>query len=88
METLRFDKGNALQSSYDAEGDVLYISFGKPQRALSIDTGNVLLNYREDDGLLVGITIMNARRMLGEKPVRDHAPKSARVRKPKRSIAH
>jgi uncharacterized protein YuzE len=88
METLKFDQGNALQSSYDAEGDVLYISFGKPQRALSIDTGNVLLNYREDDGLLVGITIMNARRMLEEKPVRRRAAKPPRERKPRKSVAN
>lgn len=47
-------------SDYDAEADVLYISFRKPQGAddsVMEDDGNIY-HYRGDD--LVGITVLNA----------------------------
>lgn len=83
MEALKFKHRGPLDSFYDEEADVLYVSFGKPQAALSIDTGGILLNYREDDGLLVGITIINARRML-EKNVPLRTDKPAHRRSTKR----
>jgi uncharacterized protein YuzE len=49
-----------LWTDYDAEADVLYISFHKPQQAndsVLEDDGN-LYHYR--DGELVGITVLNA----------------------------
>jgi uncharacterized protein YuzE len=49
-----------LWTDYDAEADVLYISFRKPQQAndsVMEDDGNI---YHYRDETLVGITIMNA----------------------------
>jgi len=45
---------------YDAEADVLYISFERPQRATDTEMtdAGVLLRYREDQ--LVGITVLEA----------------------------
>jgi uncharacterized protein YuzE len=48
---------------YDAEADVLYISFERPQRATEtadtrVTDAGVLLRYREDR--LVGITVLEA----------------------------
>lgn len=47
-------------TDYDAEVDVLYISFRKPQQAndsIMEDDGNIY-HYRDDE--LVGITVLNA----------------------------
>lgn len=47
-------------SDYDAEADVLYISFRKPQQAndsVMEDDGNI---YHYHDGALVGVTVMHA----------------------------
>jgi uncharacterized protein YuzE len=47
-------------TDYDAEADVLYISFRKPQQAndsIMEDDGNIY-HYRDDE--LVGITVLNA----------------------------
>lgn len=49
-----------LWTDYDAEADVLYISFRKPQQAndsVVEEDGNI---YHYRDGDLVGITILNA----------------------------
>lgn len=49
-------------SDYDAEADVLYLSFEKPQCAndsIMEDDGNI---YHFRDGRLVGITLPNAQR--------------------------
>jgi uncharacterized protein YuzE len=49
-----------LWMDYDAEADVLYISFRKPQQAndsVLEDDGNVY-HYRDDE--LVGVTILHA----------------------------
>jgi uncharacterized protein YuzE len=49
-----------MWTDYDAEADVLYISFHKPQQAndsILEDDGNI---YHYRDGNLVGITVLNA----------------------------
>jgi uncharacterized protein YuzE len=49
-----------MWTDYDAEADVLYISFRKPQQAndsILEDDGNIY-HYRNDE--LVGITVLNA----------------------------
>lgn len=49
-----------LWTDYDAEADVLYISFRKPQQAndsVMEDDGNIY-HYRDSD--LVGVTVLNA----------------------------
>ena len=40
METLKiFEKKERLNWEYDEEADVLYISTGKPEKALGLDVG-------------------------------------------------
>ena len=49
-----------MWTDYDAEVDVLYISFRKPQQAndsIMEEDGNIY-HYRDDE--LVGITVLNA----------------------------
>ncbi len=51
---------------YDAEADVLYLSFRKPQQAndsVMEDDGNIY-HYRDDE--LVGVTILHASRQSAE----------------------
>ena len=50
-----------LWLDYDAEADVLYISFKRPQKAtdtVEVDDGSILLRYRGKE--LVGITVLFA----------------------------
>ena len=46
--------------SYDPEGDVLYISFGKPQPADDSDLTDEGVIIRLRAGRIVGLTILNA----------------------------
>lgn len=46
--------------SYDAEGDVLYISFGEPQPADDTDLTDEGVIVRLREGRIVGLTILNA----------------------------
>ncbi len=51
-----------MWTDYDAEADVLYVSFRKPQQATDSvmeDDGNIY-HYRDDE--LVGVTILHASR--------------------------
>ncbi len=51
-----------MWTDYDAEADVLYVSFRKPQQAndsLMEDDGNL---YHTRDGELVGVTVLHASR--------------------------
>lgn len=51
--------------SYDREADVLYLSVGDPARAVDFDESAEGHALRYDaEGRLVGITIVNARRLL------------------------
>ncbi len=68
MEALKLEEPKAVNWDYDDEADVLYISFGDPQPALTLDLGEgVLARYRESDNALVGFTIIGARVRLGRK---------------------
>lgn len=59
METLRVDKVKHVNWVYDKEADVLDISFGKPQPALSLDLGSgIVLRYLEKSNEIVGFTII------------------------------
>ncbi|RKX61776.1 MAG: DUF2283 domain-containing protein [Thermodesulfobacteriota bacterium] len=50
----------SLETYYDKEADVLYISFGQPAKAETIDTGgDVLIRVAPDTGEMVGLTILN-----------------------------
>ena len=68
METLKLERPKAVNWDYDAEADVLYISFGDPEPALTLDLGEgVLARYRESDNSLVGFTVIGARLRLAPK---------------------
>ena len=59
METLTIEKPKQITWDYDREADTLYISFGKPKPALTMDVGSgVLLRYIEETGKLVGFTVI------------------------------
>ena len=65
METLKLESPEAVNWEYDSETDVLYISFGKPQAALTMDLGGgVLARYLEESGTLVGFTVMGVGQVL------------------------
>lgn len=54
--------------SYDAEGDVLYISFGEPQPADDSDMTDEGIVVRLREGRIVGLTILNAaKRVLSQR---------------------
>jgi len=78
METLKLEEDSCLHWSYDEEADVLYISFGDPQPAVSIDMDGVLIRYREEDGEIVGVTIIGAGAMLKQKKGRTALPSPAK----------
>ena len=45
---------------YDRESDVLYLSIGKPQEAISREIGDdILLRVNPSTGEIVGITVLN-----------------------------
>lgn len=46
--------------SYDAEGDVLYISFGEPKAADDSDLTDEGVIVRLREGRIVGLTVLNA----------------------------
>ena len=49
-----------VEVDYDPEGDVLYISFGKPQEADDSDVTEEGVIIRLKEGKIVGLTILNA----------------------------
>lgn len=56
-----------MEYDYDKDADVLYMSFGKPVPATSIEMGNGVL-VRVDDGMdVVGITMIDFTRRLHDK---------------------
>ena len=60
LSVLRHCPGRSLWSSYDEEGDVLYISFEKPRIATDseLTDDDIILRYNGDD--VIGITILHA----------------------------
>ena len=61
METLNIsEKKNRIKWDYDAEADVLYISFGNPKTAEGIDIGEgTIIRLQTDTQEIVGVTILN-----------------------------
>ena len=65
---MKISKPGKVTWDYDREADTLYVSFGKPQPALTLDLGEgMLARYREEDGELVGFTIIGVSRIVEAK---------------------
>lgn len=47
---------------YDKEADILYVSFGKPQKADDSTQGSDGIIRRKKDNKIIGLTILNASR--------------------------
>jgi len=59
------EKKENLNWEYDEEADVLYISIGKPRKALGVDIGEgAIVRYVEEAGEVVGLTLMGVRERL------------------------
>lgn len=48
-----------ISFEYDKEADVLYVSFGKPKKAIVEEKKNMGIRIDEKTGEIVGCTIMN-----------------------------
>ena len=61
METLNItEKKNKINWDYDADADVLYISFGNPKNAEGVDIGEgTIIRIEPDSQEIIGITILN-----------------------------
>jgi uncharacterized protein YuzE len=55
-----------IEVDYDSVGDVLYISFGKPQEADDSDITDEGVIIRLKEGKIVGLTILNASKRMPE----------------------
>ena len=66
MESIRIsDKPEGIDWDYDQEADVLYLSIGKPQPAVSIDIGDGLIaRSSESQQEIVGLTVIGLRSRL------------------------
>ena len=61
METLNIsEKRDNLNWDYDAEADVLYISFENPMNAEGVDIGEgTIIRIQPDTKEIIGLTIIN-----------------------------
>lgn len=61
METLNIsEKKKKIKWDYDAEADVLYISFGNPQNAEGVDIGEgTIIRIETETKEIIGVTILN-----------------------------
>jgi uncharacterized protein YuzE len=60
VPTLREAPSHLLWSSYDPEGDTLYINFKKPSHATDSELTDDDVIVRYEDGEVVGLTILHA----------------------------
>ena len=63
MEAIKtLEKQENLNWDYDEEADVLYISIGKPRKALGIDIGDgTIVRYIEETAEIVGFTLLGVK---------------------------
>ncbi len=61
METLNItEKKNKIKWDYNAEADILYISFGNPTNAEGVDIGEgTIIRIQPDSKEIIGVTIIN-----------------------------
>jgi uncharacterized protein YuzE len=65
LDPLKLKEPESVNWSYDKEGDVLYISFGKPKSSLTLDLGGGLLaRYLKETGEVTGLTILGVSKVL------------------------
>ena len=66
MEAIKIlEKKENLDWDYDEESDVLYISIGEPQKAVSVDIGEgAVVRYIEATGEVVGLTLIGVKERL------------------------
>lgn len=58
-------KSDRLDWDYDEEGDVLYVSLGRPRKATGVDIGQgMVVRYDERKKEVVGLTILGVRARL------------------------
>ena len=68
MEAVKIlQKREKIDWEYDKEGDVLYLSIGKPRKATGVDIGQgVIVRYDEKKKEVVGLTVLGVRSKLLE----------------------
>ncbi|MFQ5848926.1 MAG: DUF2283 domain-containing protein, partial [Candidatus Methylomirabilales bacterium] len=73
MEAVKIlEKKDRVDWDYDEEADVLYLSIGKPRKAVGVDIGNgVVVRYDEKKREVVGLTILGVRSRLVESLEKD-----------------
>ena len=66
MEALKIlERPQHVDWDYDEEADVLYLSFGKPRKAIGVDIGDgVVVRYDEKKKEVVGLTVLGMRAKL------------------------
>jgi uncharacterized protein YuzE len=66
MEAVKIlERKERIDWDYDDEGDVLYLSVGKPRKATGVDIGQgVVIRYDEKKKEVVGLTILGVRARL------------------------
>ncbi len=66
MEVLNIvDQQQPLDLEYDGDADVLYLSIGKPRRAVGVDIGDgLVVRYDELRQEVVGLTVIGLKRRL------------------------
>ena len=68
METLKMKKPKQVTWDYDQEADTLYISFGEPRQALTLDLGGgILAGYSDKTKEFVGFTIIGISEIIKKK---------------------
>ncbi len=68
MKTLKMKKPKQVIWDYDREADTLYISFGEPKPALTLDLGGgILARYLEKTKEFVGFTIIGVSQIIKAK---------------------
>jgi uncharacterized protein YuzE len=68
MDAVRIlEKADRIDWDYDEEADVLFLSFGKPRKAIGVDIGDgVVVRYDEKKKKVVGLTVLGMRARLLE----------------------
>jgi len=60
MEKIKLPQGKPVNSHYDEEADVLYVSFGEPKSSETLDTGeDLLIRFDPVTGEITGFTVLN-----------------------------